>query len=202
MGLELSRPEMGVRGNAPTPVRRRGYSYSGESGMSLVEVVLASLILLLIAVGILPLFTRAMASNVAGSDSTYVSNMATERTEEFLQLNFDAEPLRLDDGATSRVYNEVHIRDYPSAGSSDYEEVWIDGTLADVPAEDRAQWTRVTTIRQYSITDLATPLPGTPGTDPNGAVHVKEIEVAVAGLREGGPIGASKEITVRTLKSP
>ncbi len=173
-----------------------------EAGMSLVEVVLASLILLLIAIGILPMFTRSMASNVAGSDSTYVSNMATERTEEFLQLNFDAEPLRLADGATSRVYNEVYIRDYPSADSSDYEEVWMDGTLAQVPAEDRPLWTRVTTVRQYSITDLATPLPGTPGTDPNGAVHVKEIEVAVAGLREGGPIGASKQITVRVLKSP
>ena len=128
--------------------------------------------------------------------------MATERTEEFLQLDFNAEPLRLAAGATSRVYNEVYVRDYPSAGASTYEEVWIDGTLADVSAEDRPLWTRVTTIRQYSITDLADPLPGTAGTEPNTAVHVKEIEVEVAGLREGGPVGASKEITVRTLKAP
>jgi len=190
MGLELSRREAGPK------------AVNGESGTSLVEAVLASLILMLIAVGILPMFTRSMASNVAGSDSTYVSNMATERTEEFLQLNFDADPLRLADGATSRVYNEVYIRDYPSSTSSAYEEVWIDGTLADVAAEDRALWTRVTTIRQFSITDLTTPIAGTPGTDPNGAVHVKEIEVAVAGLREGGPAGVSKQITVRALKSP
>lgn len=173
---------------------------SGQLGMSLVEAVLAVLIMLLIAVGILPVFTRSMSSNVAGSDSTYVSNMATERAEEFLQLPFDSDLLRLPDGATTRVFNEVYIQD--ETGDEAGTEHWMDGVLTDVASTDRAVWTRTTTIRQYAITDLTSPIPGIAGTDPQGTVHMKEIEVEVEGLREGGAMGRSKDLTVRVLKAP
>lgn len=162
--------------------------------MSMIEAVLAAVILLLIAVGILPMFTRSMASNASGADSTYVSNMATARAEEMLQLPFDAEPLTLAAGSTSRVFDEVYTEE---------DGTFIVGTEATAKsAGKRPLWTRVTTIRQFSISDLDTPIAGTASTSPDLSVHIKEIEVEVGGLRQNGPLGGSKNLAVRVLKSP
>ena len=176
--------------------RRRGAG--SAAGMSLIEVVIASFILLVIALGVLPLFTRSMASNASGADSTYVANMATERAEELMQLDYAAEPLRIGLGDQERVYNEVYV-----AATDTKPEGWIDGTEATATTAGRTpQWTRVTTIRQYNVNDLSTPVPGEDPLNPNPSAQIKEIEVRVAGLRSAGPLGNSRDLAVRVLKSP
>lgn len=180
--MELIHPR---RGAAPASC--------GQAGMSLVEVVLASLILLLIAIGILPMFTRSMASNVAGSDSTYLSNMAVERAEELLQLPYDSPDLTVPDGLDSLVVEEVYTAQ---------DEAFILGTAATARSADKLPvWTRVTTVQQFNVNDLTTPVPGTPVGFPDQSATVKQIEVAVSGLREGGPLGVSRSLTVRVLKA-
>lgn len=165
-----------------------------QRGMSIVEVVLASLILLILALGIIPLFTRSMASNASGADSTEVSNMATERAESMLQLPFDSVDLTLPDGEISLVTNEVYTRE---------DEEFIPGTAADaVSAGKQPLWTRTTTVQQFNVNDLTNPIPGSPAGTPDPSAQIKQIEVTVAGLREGGPLGASKSLTVRVMKSP
>lgn len=166
----------------------------GQRGMSLIEVVLASLLLLVIAVGVLPMFIRSMASNAAGADATQVSNMAVERAEELLQLPFDAPDLTLAAGDTSRVFEEVWTRE---------DGRFITGTETTARSADKyPMWVRVTTIRQFNVNDLTTQVPGSPAGTPDPSAQLKEIEVAVTGLREGGPLGASRNLTVRVLKSP
>lgn len=183
MGLELNRG-----------TRRHGSHRRSDRGMSLVEVVIASFIMLILALGVLPLFTRSMASNASGADSTYVANMATERAEEFLQLAYDSPQLVIPLGQPERVFQEVYTE---SAGD------FVPGTAETArTAGESPLWTRVTTVRQYNVNDLATPIPGEDPLNPNPSAQVKEIEVAVAGLREGGPLGASRALTVRVLKSP
>ena len=66
-----------------------------------------------------------------------------------------------------------------------------------MPDDDSAIWTRTTTIRQFSVTDLTAPLAD---TAPAANVHLKEITVAVESAR-GGPLGVGKRITVRLFKS-
>lgn len=166
--------------------RRRGRR--GEAGFSFLEVVIASLLLLMIAVAVLPMFTEAASSNESGREYTDVSNFARSRAEELMQLNFDAEPLTITTG-TERLHEE-----YYSAGF----QKWLAGTT---PASgDRALWLRRTRIHQYEATDrdLTTPLPA--GTD-SLRIHVKEILVEVRGASAGSLFGPAKHITVRTLKS-
>ena len=159
-----------------------------QQGFSVVEVMLASVLLLFIALGILPLFAQSISNNLAGHESTEVSNSARSRLEEFYQLPFGAEPLQVTSG-TERQYDEYYSHD---------QKRWIDGTIADVVAPDRAQWTRTTFVRQYHAGELTTPLDAT--VDPS-FVQVKEIEVRVASPRTGGILGGGKRITARIFKS-
>jgi len=167
-----------------TELRRR----RGEAGFSFIEVVIASLLLLMIAVAVLPMFTEAAASNETGREYTDVANFARSRAEELTQLQFNAEPLTITAG-TERLHEE-----YYSATS----RKWLAGTTAVAP--DRALWLRRTRIHQYEATDrnLTTPLAA--GTDAL-RIQVKEILVEVRGASAGSLFGPAKSITVRTIKT-
>lgn len=165
------------------PRRRRG-----AAGFSFIEVVIASLLMLMIAVSVLPMFTEAAASNETGREYTDVSNFARSRAEEFVQLPFNAEPVTVTAG-TERIHEE-----YFSATS----RKWLAGTTPTAP--DRALWLRRTTVRQFEAKDttLATPLPA--GTDLL-RIHVKEVQVEVRGASVGSLFGPAKSITIRALKT-
>jgi hypothetical protein len=163
-----------------------------QRGVSLIEAVIAAGLLLVIAAGILPLFAQALSNNLSGSESTTVSNAARTQVERLLELPFNSAQITLTTGS------ELVIASYYSLA---YQK-WMDGVA---PVGDPAIWTRTTTIRQYSINALDDQLLETSealtsDADP-GQVHFKEIEVAVAGTRQGGPLGPSRRITVRMLKS-
>jgi type II secretory pathway pseudopilin PulG len=168
----------------------RGRFSHGEAGFSFIEVVISGLLLLVIAVSVLPLFTEAAASNELGRESTQVANLARSRAEELLQLPFNAPQLTVTSGtelATDEYYSALNKR-------------WLAGTRAEATG-DRALWLRHTTIRQYSVTNLArldSPLPA--GTPPAG-IHIKEILVEVRGATVGTLFGPSKNLTVRMLKA-
>ena len=79
---------------------------------------------------------------------------------------------------------------------SENDRAWKPG---DTPAAgDTALFTRTTTVRQYGVDDLTTPLDG---NAPPAAVHLKEILAAVRIARQASLLGVPKSITVRVLKS-
>lgn len=165
------------------------------AGFSLVEAILASLILLVVALGVLPLFTRAMASNFAGAEATSLSNMTSGRAEELYQLPFDHPELTVPVGSTERLVDECWTAE---------DGHWVAGTAAEVEADSKqVLWTRQTRIRQFNINDLLTNAP-TPldGGTPPGSVHVKEIDVEVASARTDGiALGPNRALRVRLFKA-
>jgi Tfp pilus assembly protein PilV len=165
--------------------RRRSAGPAGApGGFTIIEVLVAAVLLLMIAVGILPMFTRSIVSNAEGFDHSQVANFARGRAEEFFQLPFNSPELTLLVGV-DRVFDEYYSQNTRS---------WVDGA---VPVGDNALWTRTTTIRQFSVTDLTAPLAD---TAPPANVHLKEITVTVQSTRSG-PLGVGKAITVRHFKS-
>ena len=164
--------------------RERRGERGQPGGFTIIEVLIAAVLLLMIAIGVLPLFTRSIISNAEGFDHTRVTSFARARAEEFMQLPWDNPNLELMAG-TERVFDE-----YYSQSSS----AWVDGVA---PADDPALWIRTTTIRQFNADDLATPLDDTAVPE---NVHLKEITVAVQSTR-AGPLGVGKQITVRLFKS-
>ena len=165
--------------------RRRSTAPAGSSGgFSIIETLVAAVLLLMIAIGILPMFTRSIKNNAEGFDHSQVANFARGRAEEFLQLPFNSPELTLLAGV-DRIFDEHYSQNTTE---------WVDGA---VPVGDNALFTRTTTIRQFSVTDLTTPLADTASTT---TVHLKEITVTVQSTRSG-PLGVGKQITVRLFKS-
>jgi hypothetical protein len=137
----------------------------------------------------MPLFTQAATSNLAGRESTMVSNFARSRLEELMQLPFNAPVLTVNEGS-ERVHSE-YLR------ASD--ETWLPGGVAEAAAAgDLAPWLRTTTIRQYNISDLSTALDS--GAMP-GEIHIREIEVTVEGTRPEQRMAGGRNITLRLYKS-
>lgn len=182
----------------------------GQAGLTLIEVLVAAALLLIIAVGILPLFTRALVNNNAGNEYTKVSNHGKSRVEEAFQLPFnDPFLMTVPAGQDAGVVVEHYRED---------TKTWELGpTPSPLPADPsspfgvvQVPWERTTTVRQYSTeaihdeddaeVDLkkADALSG--GTDPV-FVHLKEVEVLVESTRSGGPLGAGKQVVLRTFKA-
>ena len=183
-------------------MNRKPANRDPESGFSLVEAMVAALLLLLIAVGILPLFVNSVTNNAQGQDSSTAANFARARLEEFEQLAFDDPRMQITAG-TERSFDEIYLFK---------DRKWIDGTVP--PAGDWALWGRKTLIHQYG----ATSFPGMPGVVPPysyetklpagtlaGSIHLKEIEVIVKSMRNrdatGFSLGAGKTVSARVYKS-
>lgn len=178
-----------IRRPAPPAAVRRA-----AAGFSLIETIVASLILMVVALGVLPLFSRAMVSNFSGAESTSLSNMASGRAEELYQLPFDHAELTVPAGSTERLVDECWTAE---------DGHWIAGTAAEAEAEDKqVLWTRQTRIRQFNVNDLLTNTP-TPldGGTPPGSVHVKEIDIEVASERTDGILGPNRSLRVRLFKA-
>lgn len=172
---------------------------SSMAGFSVVESLIASLILLVIALGIIPLFARALRDNTTGADATQASNHGRASLEEYQQLPFNNQALTLAPGATTLTRDESWAQGTRDTFGDD-DEGWWPGAPSD---RGLLLWTRTTTVRQFGINDLddgrlTNPLPG--GTQP-AFVHLKEVEVRLESERPvGSPLGPGRQVVFRVLK--
>jgi prepilin-type N-terminal cleavage/methylation domain-containing protein len=159
----------------------------GDAGFSLIEVLVAALLFLLVALGVLPLFTRSMVANQSGADATRVSQLALSHLEELGAPPFDGAPV--DPGSSEEHFSEN-------------ERVWKPGAVS--TSGDRVLWTRATRITQHSMSDLDAdgvlddPLPV--GAD-ESTIHFKLIEVRVGMTRESGSVhGRRPDLVLRAIR--
>jgi len=174
------------------------------AGFSLIEMMVAAALLLFIALGIIPLFARAIHDNATGSDFTQATNGTRSRLEESLQLPFGSRILDVPAGQTTGEVLESWAQgDRETTG--DANEGWWPGAPAD---KGLLLWERRTRTRQYSMSDLDkqrgdfTLTPDerlTGGTDPI-FVHLKEVEVVLASEKGSAVLGGGRTVTFRVLK--
>lgn len=154
---------------------RRG----SEAGFSLVEGMIAALILLFVILGVLPLISQSMLNNLQGNDASAQTSASADGTERLLSLPFNAAELTVPAGATSLLNEEVYAFEHG---------LWTPAaTFATDYPGDIAQFTRRATIEQFNAlefddddTTLDTPLDGS--TDP-GFVHIKRITMEIQNER-------------------
>jgi len=192
----------------PAPPRRRRALPSAARGFTLLEVLVAAALLLVVLVGLVPLFMRSILDNVEGRESTQVSNHGRSELEIFKQLRFNNPELDITAGT------ETVVQQFWTMGDLDYvgDEKWVDT----VPAGEFGLWDRTTTVRQYGINGvidndldgiidqiigledddydgyLDNPLVA--GSLP-GAIHLKEVDVQV--LSEAGLAIAGEPVDIR-----
>lgn len=175
----------------------RNPTTSREAGFSLVEILLAAALFLIVVIGILPLFTRAIVDNTAGADYTQATNMAKSMAEELQQAPFNSAPLTLPSGQDYLENRQMWDKK---------TERWLPYS-ATPPAGSQVVWNRTTRVRQYSLSDLTEDLTNPvfdqplPGGTPVAFVHLKEIDVQVqTAASQPGALGARRQFSMRVLK--
>jgi Tfp pilus assembly protein PilV len=167
-----------------------------ETGFSLIEALIAAAILMIIALGLLPLFSRAISDNTSGNDASQATNNSRTQVEEMLQLPFTNQRLVVPAGSKL-----LETKDYWTRGNAQQEGSSNEGWWANPSGHGLVLWNRTTHVRQYSISDLAdgkldTPLDG--GVQPT-FVQIKQIEVVVDNPKKN-LFGNGQGITLTVLK--
>ncbi len=158
-------------------------------GFSLVEVLVASLLLTVSVLAILPLAQRSIRNNWAGRDATLSVNMARSRLEELRRVPFGDPRLAIESG-TSRVL--VERRPLREGG-------WVEATEGEQPPST-GHWQRVTIVRQYGSGALS-------GSDGQVRGYSPETEVGLIHPDEALSAGADpvtvafKQIEVQVSRS-
>lgn len=159
---------------------------AAEAGVSLVEALIAAALLLVIVIGLIPLFSRSMLNNVQGNDAMQATNAVVTEFERFLALPFDREELTIPAGS-----NEVQTTLFYLFEGKQWD--------ASVPIGDTARWEREATLRQYSIGDLfddGVLNNPQPGDQTPSYIHLKTIELEV----RNGRVPEAPGYTVRTVQ--
>lgn len=179
------------------PRGRRGRRISSQAGVSLVEVLIATVLLFFIIMGLVPVFARSAVNNAMGADATQMSNQAKSRLDAVLNSGFNGEMMTVPDGADERVTVE-------------YWDPVLDAFTETVPGDlNDVRWQRTTRVRQFgsnavddgvivSVGGTSDALPG--GTDA-AFIKLKEIEVEVVSFPGRGGAGGipGRRILAKTL---
>jgi Tfp pilus assembly protein PilV len=186
-----------------------------ETGFSLVEALIATGILLMIAIGVIPLFATSILNNTRGSDSTSATNHSRSQIENLLQLPFSAASLTVPSAAT-----QAETDSWWSVGDTgmmnDSTEGWLAAKPSGTdPANTVVPWIRKTIVTQFSVSALDDGVLGTAeaelGSTPPNNVHLKQVSVEIDSAKEntmkedaspfGGPLGRGEKITIQVVKA-
>ena len=178
---------------AKHPGRRRR-----AAGFSLIEALIAAAIILIIAIGLIPLFTRAMVNNTAGSDSTFVSTAGQSGIETAFSVPFDNPSMVLAGTATTTTPVVTAFRQGRTDQLGEFAGGWGGTSGATL-------WTRTTTVRQYDVTSslsdgILSISDAKDGTTAASFVHLKEIEVQLTSGRGVGLL-TGKTLTLRYFRA-
>lgn len=187
----------------PPPVRR------GTAGFSMIESLIAAGVLLIIALGLLPLFARAIQDNTTGNDATQSTNNGRTRLEEMLAPPFLHQALVLAPADLQKETADAWTQGNADETGDADEGWWKDPDPADLGT---ILWNRTTRVRQYSIGALADgeldppaaggapPAEALPGNTQPIFVHLKEIEVVIGNPKQGSILGGGQGITLRRVR--
>jgi Tfp pilus assembly major pilin PilA len=174
-----------------------------EAGFSMVEALIAAAILLIIAIGMIPLFTRSMVNNALGSDYTQATTFGKTSLEKLCKGTLSSGDLVLTAG-TSLLRSDF-VEKSATKGTPVSELDW----KYTVTNSNALVWTRTMRVRQFNfhavedgvLTD-AEALPA--GTD-SSQWQVKEISLLLdSGKRKAGvqsPLASIRQTVFQIMKS-
>ncbi len=160
-------------------------------GFSMIEALIAAALIGVVAIGTIPLFTRAMTDNLMGADYSRVTNYAKSKEEDFSRLQFTDQTIQVPVGQGNLLTTE-----YMDPTTLQWTTV--------KPANPLAVWTRATTVTQYNIFDTDDdqmfdyPLSGGASID---EVQIIQGQVQVKSVSAAGPAGGRRSTIIRFLKA-
>ncbi|HWM93561.1 MAG TPA: prepilin-type N-terminal cleavage/methylation domain-containing protein [Thermoanaerobaculia bacterium] len=168
----------------------------GEAGFSMIEALIAAAILLIIAIGLIPMFTQSILNNAAGSDYTTSSVHAKDELENLQDAAFHNEALVIDSGDVELLTTDFWLPGTAGLG----DELWTDT----VPSGSEPRWTRTTGVTQYSIIafddGMLADAERKNGNAQPTEVHFKIIEVRLANNKAQSGLPPGPSLVYRMIK--
>lgn len=174
-----------------------------QAGFSLVEALVATLLVATIVLGVMPLFTTSIVQNVSGKESTIATNYSRSGTEELVSLPLDRIQLRPPVGQNSQQICQA------------YENGEWDYIGCTAPILGQPAWIRRTSVQQYNINEIydGDTAAGIPtfknpvqgyllGNDQRDSfVHIRELMVITEGQRTpDSPLGPGRRVDMVGLR--
>lgn len=192
-----------------------------DAGFSLVEVLIATALLLVIAISVLPLFMRALESNTSGGRSSQLSTFVNADLETVNQATVDHQNWDLSSGTGGvvdlgqRYWDTGVAYDGASMPAHLGDETWVD---AETDAVGPILWQRQMTLRKYTFADIHATLGSdpdnpalftlghpalfdTPLTAEGDNAHLTELRISIKENREGIPVDTGQRITVSHFRA-
>jgi len=137
-----------------------------SGGFTLIETLVAAAILLILAIGILPLFVRSIANNMLGGELSQKTNSVKTVVEQIVQLPFDSPQLAVVAGSDRTTTDYYTLGTLGAPLGSDPKHGWAPAGFAAASDTSRGQvtWERRTRIRNFRITDFESSYGFDPGT--------------------------------------
>jgi hypothetical protein len=155
-----------------------------------IEATIASALLLIVALGLLPMFTTSIGNNQQGRDSMEITNQARSEVERLMQLSFSDPELTLT-GTNTVLTTETY---YPSDSAG-----WV--AAADYDGAGYI-YHRIVNVRQFDADALADGLLHPDEALAGNAdvqVHFKEVLVQ---MESASHLGAPrKQVTLRAIRA-
>jgi type II secretory pathway pseudopilin PulG len=168
-----------------------------DAGFSIIEALIAAAILLIIALGLLPLFSRSINDNVTGNDATQATNVGRTRIEDLLHLPIKNKKLEIPSASAVGELKESWTMGDPQK-TGDADEGW----WKDPAGHGTVLWIRTTRVSLYDISDLDdgvlnSPLNGSSSS--SATISFKQIQVEVENPKKN-LLGNGQGITLQTIK--
>jgi len=127
-----------------------------SGGFTLIETLVAAAILLVLAVGLLPLFIRSIANNALGGELSQKSNHVKTMVEELVQLPFGSPQLAVVAGSDRTTTDYYTLGTLGAPVGSDPTHGWAPAGFAAATDGSRGSvtWERRTRVRNFRIADF------------------------------------------------
>lgn len=175
-----------------------------DRGFSLIESMIAMVLMLMISLSILPMFTRSMTAANSGREKTDVTTFL-RIADELLAMPLGEGQMVPQTGEKTRETIFFWCQG-DSRVVADADEGWFD----DPESRGLVLWDRRTSTRQYSVRSLDADLEGRSDLDEEEAiaggdslenVHWTVTEVLLDGRRKAGPLGPGVLMSARQIRA-
>lgn len=148
--------------------RGRARGRRAQAGMTLIETLIAAGLLAFVAIAIFPLFHRALANNISGSDSNQATQHGRSQLEGLLARPFDSQVFSMSNKLPEHTIQSEGIGDRMTVEDLYWDPNDTAPGLPDDPTRHIASgswisgttstgliiWRRRTWIRQYAYADI------------------------------------------------
>lgn len=119
---------------------------AGQAGFSMVEALVAAAILLIIAIGMIPLFSRAILNNSRGNDYTQATTHGEGDLEEAVETPLLSNRLAVTGGSRRQNVDFLLTRGFKAPLRPVTDVDWV----TSVSGPNPVAWTRTTQTRQFA----------------------------------------------------